>query len=80
MGAFHELAVTDAKLPAISKSEAVTVPHIEIPQAGSEARAAARPIAGLRLTTPDGFVIKGLDESRVPDLLSRLRAGGTHAS
>jgi hypothetical protein len=68
---FHEVAVGGSGLPAISKSVTVTVPESEIPN--------SRP-RDLRLTTPGGFVIEGLDEQTLIALIARLSQGGRHAS
>jgi hypothetical protein len=65
---FHEVKV-ETKLPAISKSAAVTVPKFEMPKAGS-----------LRLTTPEGFVIDGLDSGGVLSMMAALAKAGRYAS
>jgi hypothetical protein len=65
--AFHELSVEN-KLPAISKARTVTVPKFEMPKA-----------SGLRLTTPDGFVIDGLDTESTLAFVAAFSKGGLHA-
>lgn len=66
--AFHEVTV-ETKLPAISKSVAVSVPKFEMPK-----------IQGVRLTTPDGFVIDGLDATGILSVMSGLAKAGRHAT
>ena len=77
--AFHELSVAERHLPQpISKSVTVTLPTNEMPLHHPEP---SIPAKFLRLTTPDGFVIDGLDEASVVALLARLApGGGGHAS
>jgi len=65
---FHEVTV-ETKLPAISKSVAVTVPKFEMPK-----------VQDLRLTTPEGFVIEGLDASGILSMMAALAKAGRHAS
>ncbi|MCC7406211.1 MAG: hypothetical protein IT288_17595 [Bdellovibrionales bacterium] len=68
---FHELSVkTETKLPAISKTMAVTVPSFEM----------RKNQEGLRLTTPDGFVIEGLDSQGVVAMIQAFSGRGRHAS
>lgn len=67
--AFHELSV-ESKLPAISKTRTVTVPKFEMPQASEN----------LKLTTPDGFVIDGLDAAGIVAVVAAFSKGDRHAS
>jgi hypothetical protein len=67
--AFHELSV-ETKLPAISKTRAVTVPRFEMPKGSGS----------LRLTTPDGFVIEGLDATGIVAVVAAFSNGRRHAS
>lgn len=69
-GKFHE--VTIAKLP-ISKSGIVTVPDFEMPQNRS-----AMP-SSLRLTTPAGFVVEGLDEKSIARIIFEISKGAADA-
>lgn len=78
---FHELKVAPAQAHlaaptvGILKSVTVTVPEIEIP------RTPPHPSSGLRLTTPSGFIIEGLDEKSAVRLICEItRSGGNHAS
>ncbi len=63
---FHEVAVKD-KLPAISEILAVTVPKFEMPK------------GGLRLTTPEGFVVDGLDAGGIVAMIATFSKAGRHA-
>ena len=65
---FHEVTV-DNKLPAISKSLTVTPPKIEMSK-----------VERLRLTTPEGFVIDGLDVGGVISMMAAVSKAGRHAS
>jgi hypothetical protein len=67
-GAFHEVTV-ESKLPAISKSPAVTAPKFEMPKAEN-----------LRLTTPEGYVIDGLDAGGIISIMAAVSKAGRHAS
>jgi hypothetical protein len=71
-GSFHEVAVTGAALPAILKSVTVTVPKIEMQQL-------VKP-STIRLQTPEGFVIEGLDAAGVLAMIRAISGGGQHAS
>jgi hypothetical protein len=83
---FHQLKVSGAtSLPegavdggsGISKSVAVTVPETKMPIPG--APSTQRAALGLRLTTPRGFVVDGLNESTVAQLIRSLsQSGGAH--
>ena len=81
-GKFHEVRVAakshalaapaseTKNIDGISKSATVTVPNFEMP-----------PPQSLRLTTPNGFVVEGLDKAAMVWLISALsREGGGHAS
>jgi hypothetical protein len=83
---FHQLKVTGTKAePArlsagstILESVTVTVPEIKISEAPPP-----RSTAGLRLTTPNGFVIDGLNDTSLVGLLRSLSSaspGGSYAS
>lgn len=77
---FHELKVAASEAPlaaqtvGILKSVTVTVPEIKMPHL-------AAPSSGLRLTTPSGFIVEGLDERNAVRLIGELtRLGGDNAS
>ena len=69
---FHELQVRpqSERLPDISKSVTVTEPKNEIPPTIIPARALS-----LRLTTPSGYVIDGLDENAAVLMIRLLGRG-----
>ena len=69
-GEFHEVAI--AKLP-ISKSETVTVPNFEMPETRSTMS------TSLKLTTPAGFVVEGLDEKSIVRIIFELSKVDEHA-
>jgi hypothetical protein len=71
---FHEVKVVESAAAQNSESisKSLTVPKHEMAQ--------PRLKLELRLTTPDGYRIEGLDERSVKDMLSALRQGGVHAS
>lgn len=75
---FHELKLTGAEASAVEgggilESVTVTVPETKIPLVPSP------PSLGLRLTTPGGFIIEGLDETAASRLIGVLsRSGGVY--
>ncbi len=78
---FHELKVATAQAPlaaptvGILKSATVTVPEIKM------RHPSLPPSSSLRLTTPTGFIIEGLDDRNVVRLIGDLtRLGGENAS
>ncbi len=78
---FHELKVGPEKTPlaaptdGILKSVTVTVPEFKMRPPSLP------PSSGLRLTTPSGFIIEGLDERNAVRLIGELtRLGGENAS
>lgn len=85
---FHELTVaagaSAAALPPgapILKSLTVTVPEFKIPNTSMPVGRRASEVAlgaGLRLTTPNGFIIDGLDGTTAVGLIRQLTEAGGH--
>jgi transposase-like protein len=85
-GGFHEVKVEArpalpvptaamSKVNSISKSTTVTATNFEMPPGHSAMQGA------VRVTTPNGFVVEGLDSAAVALLIDTLsRSGGPHAS